>query len=96
MYVSLRNNDLFSKKRHFSFISPTEHDILGTIDYNSLKTSDVHSKIVSVVSIRWTVQAQHKNMCVSLRNNDLFSNTTFCIWSMITLWNVTSREGREP
>ena len=41
MYVSLRNNDLFSKKLRFSFISPTEHDILCMIDDKSLKTGAI-------------------------------------------------------
>ena len=73
MYVSLRNNDLFSKKRRFSCISPMEHDILGMIDDNSLKTRLTHSKLVSIDRIRWSLQAENKNMCVSMRNNDLFS-----------------------
>ena len=73
MWVSLRNSDLFKKKRRFSCISPTEHDILGMIKDNSLKTRVIPSKLVSIDSIRWTLQAEHKNMCVSLRNNDLFS-----------------------
>ena len=37
-YLSLKNNRLFSKKRRFSYLSPTENDILFTIDNNSLKT----------------------------------------------------------
>ena len=50
-----------------------DHDILGTIDDNSLKTRVIPSKLVSFAGIRWTLQAKHKNMCVSERNNDLFS-----------------------
>ena len=38
MYFSLKNNRLFPKKRRFSYLSPTENDILFAIDNNSLKT----------------------------------------------------------
>ena len=50
-----------------------EHDILGMIDDNSLKTRLTHSKLVSIDRIRCTLQAEHKNMSVSLRNNHLFT-----------------------
>ena len=73
MCVSLRNNDLFSNRRRFSCISPTDHDILGMIDDNSLKTRVIASKLASFDRIRVSVRAEHKDMCVSLRNNDLFS-----------------------
>ena len=63
MYVAFRNNDLFSNKRRFSWISQTEHDTLGIIDYNSLKTRIITLKLVSIDSIRWTLQAEHKNIC---------------------------------
>ena len=72
MCGSLRNSDLFKKKRRFSCISPTEHDILGMIHDNSLKTGVIPSKLVSIDSIRWTLQAEHKNVCGSLINSDLF------------------------
>ena len=32
MYVSVSHNSLFSKKRRFPYISPTEQDILGMIE----------------------------------------------------------------
>ena len=73
MCVSLRNNDLFSKNHRFSCISPTEYDILCMIGDNSIKTRVIPSKLVSIDSIRWTLHAERKNMCVSPRNNDLFS-----------------------
>ena len=73
MCVSLRNNDLFLKKLRFSCISQTEHDYLGKIDDNSLKTRVIPSKLASIDSIRWTLEAEHKTMCVSWRNNHLFS-----------------------
>ena len=73
MCVSLRNNDLFSKKRRFSCISPTELDILGMIDDISLKTCVIASKLGPIDKIRWTLHGEHKNMCVSSSNNDLFS-----------------------
>ena len=72
MCVSLRNNDLFSKKR-FSCISQTEHDILGMTDENFLKTRVTASTLVWIVRIRWTLQADRKDMCVPVWNNDLFS-----------------------
>ena len=72
MCGSLRNSDLFKKKRRFSCISPTEHDILGMFHGNSLKTRVLLSKLVSIDSIRWTLQAENKNMWVSLKNNNLF------------------------
>ena len=62
-----------TKKRRFSCISPTEHDVLGMIADNSLRTSAIPSKLVSNDSNRWTLQANHQNMCGSLRNIDLFS-----------------------
>ena len=73
MHVSLRNNYLYSKKRRISCISPAEHDIFGMIDDKSLKTRVLASKLASFDRIRLTLLAEHKNMCVSLRNNDLFS-----------------------
>lgn len=73
MCVSLRTYDLFTKKRRYSCISPTEHDILVMIDDNSLKTRVIPSEIISFDRIRWTLQAEHKNMCVSSRKNDLFT-----------------------
>ena len=72
MHVSLRNNYLYSKKRRISCISPAEHDIFGMIDDKSLKTRVLASKLASFDRIRLTLLAEHKNMCVSLRNNDLF------------------------
>ena len=64
MWVFVRNNDLISKKRRFSRNSQTEHDILGMIDDNSLKTNVIPSKLASLDSVRWTLQAEHKNICV--------------------------------
>ena len=52
MYLFLRNNLLFSKKRRFLCISPTEYDVLAKIDDNSLKTRVIPSKLVSIDSIR--------------------------------------------
>ena len=72
MRASRGNNQLFSKKRRFSCISRMEHDYLGKIDDNSLKTRVIPLKLVSIDGIRWTLQAEHKNMCVSWRNNDLY------------------------
>ena len=68
-----RNYDLFSKKRGFSYISPTEHDILGMVDDNSLKTRVIPSKLDSCDRIRWILHAERKNMCVSVRENELLS-----------------------
>ena len=73
MWVSVRNIDLFSNKRPVSCSSPTEHDILGMIDDNFLKTGVIPSKLAPIDKIRWTLQAEPKNMWVSVRNNDLFS-----------------------
>ena len=73
MYLSLKNNFLFSKKRRCSCLSPTEHDILDMIDDYSSKTQDIRSKLVSFDSIRFTLQLDHKNMYFSLKNNLLFS-----------------------
>ena len=73
MCISLRNNDIFSKKRRFSCISPTKQDILGMIDGNALKTRVIPPKLSSIDRILWTLQTKHKNMWVSVRNNDLFT-----------------------
>ena len=75
MWMFLRNNDLLSKKHWFSSISQSKHDILGMIDDNSLKTPVIPLKLVWIDRIRWTLQTEHKNMCMPLRNNDLFSKT---------------------
>ena len=72
--VPVWNRDLFSKKRRFSFMSQAEQDISHTIVDNCLKTSVVPPKLASFDRIRWTLHAEHKNMCASLRNKDLFSN----------------------
>ena len=71
--VSVWNNDLFSKKLRFSSISPTDHDILGMIDDDSLKTPVIHSKLASFDRKPWTPPAECKKTCVSGRNNVLFS-----------------------
>ena len=73
MSVSVRNNDLFPQKCRFSRNAPTENDILGMIDDNCLKTLVIPSKLASFDRVRWTLQAEYKNMFVSVRNNDLFS-----------------------
>ena len=73
MSVSLRNNDLFSKKRRFSWILATEHDPLSMIVDISLKTRAIPSKQISVDSFRWNLQAEQVYFSVSLRNIDLFS-----------------------
>ena len=92
MRVSLRNNDLFSKKRRFSCNSQTEHDYLAKTDDNSLKTHALPSKLVSNDSIRSTLQAKHKNMCFSLRNKDLFSKkrrfSTISPTELVVLANI--------
>ena len=75
IYVSWTNIDLFSKKRKFSCISPMENDMLDKIDDNYLKTRAIPSKLDSIDSVHWTLQAKPKNMCVFLRNNDFFSKT---------------------
>ena len=49
------------------------YDILGMIDDKSLKSQDIHSKLVSFNSIHLTLQANNKNMCLSLKNNHSFS-----------------------
>lgn len=46
---------------------------MGMIDDNSLKTPVIPLKLVWIDRIRWTLQTENKNMCVPLRNNDLFS-----------------------
>ena len=97
MRASVRNNDELSKKHRFSCISPTEHDILCMIVDNSLKTLVIPTKLVSIDSTRWTLQAECENMSVSIRNYDLYSKkrriscistTEHDILSMIevTLW----------
>ena len=43
------------------------------IDDNFLKTGVIPSKLAPIDKIRWTLQAEPKNMWVSVRNNDLFS-----------------------
>ena len=99
MWVSLRNSLLFSKKRRFSCISPTNHNIFGTIDDNSLKTRVIHSKLVSIDSSRGTLQAEQKTS-VFLWEIAFYSrrtlnfrefrqrNTIFCVRSIITLWKL--------
>ena len=66
MIYSRRNVD-FCAFRH------SKHVILGMNDDNSLKTRVIPSKLVSVDSIGWILQAEHKNMSGSLKNNDFFS-----------------------
>ena len=92
MCVSLRNNDLFLKKLRFSCISPTEHDVLVKIDDLSKETRHIPSKLVWIYSIRWTLQAEHKNMCVSRRNVDFSAfrkrNTTIWVKLIISLWKL--------
>ena len=43
MYLSLKNNILLSEELGISCLSPKEHDILGVIDDNSLKTLNILS-----------------------------------------------------
>ena len=97
--VSLRSNDLFLKKRRLSCILPTEHDVLGMIYDNSWKTRLIPSKLVPIDNIRWSLHAEHRNMCASLRNSNLFKKKRrlSCIsptehdiwqWSMITVWKL--------
>ena len=62
MYLSSKNNHLFSKKYRFSCLSPTEHDLLDLIEVNFIKTQDVCSKIVAFYSIRLTIQVNIENM----------------------------------
>ena len=85
MCVSMSNNDLFSKKRRFSWTSQTDHDILDMIDDISLKTRVITPKLVSIDSIRWSLQAKQKNMFVSYRNEGLFLKkrrfVLFAIWT---------------
>ena len=50
-----------------------EHDVLSMIEENSLKTRVIIWKLASFDRIRWTLHAERKNMCVSVRNNDVFS-----------------------
>ena len=99
MYVWLKNNILFSKKRRFSCLSSTEHDVMARINDISLKTQDIPQKLASFESIRLILQVDYKNMYVCLKNNLLFSrnldfrdsrirNSIFCIWSMISLWKL--------
>ena len=52
MCVPLRNSDLFSKKRRFSWNLPPVYDILSMIEYNSLKTRYMPSKLASFDGIR--------------------------------------------
>ena len=52
MCVSLRNNDILSKKRRFSNIWSTEQDILGMIVDSTLKTPVIPTKLISIDSIR--------------------------------------------
>ena len=96
MWVSVSSYDFFSKNHRFSCIWPTEHDSLCMIGDNSTKTRVIPSRIVSIDSIRWTLHAERKNMCVSQRNNDLFSRNfdfrafrqrsmTFLVWLLISL-----------
>ena len=59
MHVSLRNNDLFCKKRRFSGIIQMGHDYLCIIDDNCLKSRVIPNKLISIDSIRWTLQAKH-------------------------------------
>ena len=73
MCIFLGINDLFSKKRRFSCISHSEHDILGMTEDTSLKTRVIPLKLVSIDGIRLTLQAGHKNMRVSVSNSVLFS-----------------------
>ena len=69
----MKNILLVAKKRRFSRLSPTGHDILAVIDDNTLKSQDIHSKLVAFDSIRLTLQVNIKNMYLSLKNNLLFS-----------------------
>ena len=65
---------IYSRKNvDFRASRPTENDILGMIDDKCLKTRVIPIKLSSFERIRWTLQADHKNMCDSLRNYDLFS-----------------------
>ena len=51
----------------------TEHDPLGMIVDISLKTRAIPSKLISVDSFRWNLQAEQVYFSVSLRNIDLLS-----------------------
>ena len=79
MYLSLKNNLLFPKKRRFSCLSPTEYDILDMIEDNSLKTQDIRFKLVAFHSIRFEGYATLKiikhsdtvklNSCINDKSN---------------------------
>ena len=66
MYLSLKNNNLFSKNPRFSCHTPTGNDLLAMIDDNSWKTKDTPFKVVAF-------EATVKNMYLSLKNNLSFS-----------------------
>ena len=74
MYLWLKSNLLFSKKLWFSCLYSMEQDILDMIGNKSLKTQDIPLKLVSFDSICLTLQENHKNMYLSLKNNLLSSN----------------------
>ena len=73
MYLSLKNNLLFSKKLRFLFILPTEHDIMAMIDGNSLKNQDICFQLFAFDSIRLNLHAKVNNMIFSFKNYLLFS-----------------------
>ena len=72
MYLSLKNNLLFSKKPRFSCLSLTELYVLAMIKDNSLKTQDIRFKLLSFDSILLTLQLSIKNIYLSRKNNFLF------------------------
>ena len=63
----LLKNPSFSKKRRFSCLSLTEHDILDINDDNALKTQDICFRRVALHSTRLTLQVHTKNMYLSLK-----------------------------
>ena len=78
-----------------------EQKISAMINCISLKSQDIHSKLVLFDSIRLTLQVSYKTMLLSLKNNHLFSKklrfsflspnkskTQFWIWSMIAFWKL--------
>ena len=56
MYLSFKNNILFSKKRRLSCLQSAEHVILDMIDDNSWKTKDILFKCVAIDSFHLTLQ----------------------------------------
>ena len=98
MFLWLRNNLLFSKKRRFSCLSNMGHDILCMINDNSMNTQGISWKLVSSDIIRLTLQVDHK-ICIlgctiifSYRRMFNFRALAYVILSMIDDYSLKTQD----